>query len=85
MRKESAREMHLPKLSSPVETGFLNTPADLSSSTSDRSFMVKAKDVLKAENINSQTIPKSMNEPAKTAPTRVVEVKHSTEENRIVL
>jgi len=47
--------------------------------------MMKAKDVLKAENISSQTIPKSMSAPAKTAPTRVVEVKHSTEENRIVL
>ena len=85
MLSKGSESLHLPKLSSPVETGFLNTPADLSSSASDRSFMMKAKDVLKAENISSQTIPKSMSEPAKTAPTRVVEVKHSTEENRIVL
>ena len=84
-RRRSATEIHLPLLSSPVETGFLITPADLSSSASDRSFTTKPKAVLNAENINSQTIPRSMNEPAKTAPANVAEVKPSREENRITL
>ena len=77
--------MHLPELSSPVETEFLSTPADLSSSTSDKSFIIKAKVVLDAENSNSQTIPKLLSESVKIAPARVAEVKHRTEENRIVL
>jgi hypothetical protein len=77
--------MHLPELSSPVETEFRKTPADLSSSASDKSFMIKAKLVLETENSNNQIIPKSRSEPAKIAPTRVAEVKHRTEEKRIVL
>jgi hypothetical protein len=73
------------ELSSPVETEFLNTPADLSSSASDKSFITNAKVVLEAENSNSQTILKSMSEAVKMAPTRVAEVKQRTEENRVVL
>ena len=77
--------MPLRLLSSPVEKGFLNTLADLSSSVSDRSFMTKPKAVPSAEKINSHTILKSMSEPVKTAPKTVAEVKHSTEEIRIDL
>jgi len=77
--------MPLPLLSSPVEKGFLKTPADLSSSASDRSFMTKPKAVLNAENISSQTILESMIELANIAPMNVVEVKDSNVENRTAL
>jgi len=77
--------MHLLALSAPVETAFLDTPANLSSSASDKSFRIKAKVVLEAENSNNQSILKLLGEPARIAPTRVAEVKHRTEENRIVL
>jgi hypothetical protein len=84
-RKNSVSNTHFPELSSPVETEFLSTPADLSSSASDKSFITKPKVVLDAENSNSQTIPKPLSDPAKIAPAKVAEVKHRTEENRIVL
>jgi len=84
-RTRSATEIQLLLLSSPVETGFLITPADLSSSASDRSFTTKPKAVLKAEKISSQTVPRSTSEPAKTAPANVAEVNNSRDENRIAL
>ena len=84
-RKKSVSSMHLLELSSPVETEFLSTPADLSSSASDKSFTTKPKVVLEAENSSSQTVLESPSEPVRIAPARVAEVKHRTEENRIVL
>jgi len=72
-------------LRSPVEKGFLSTLADLSSSASDKSFTTKPKDVVDAENINSQRILESMIELANIAPTNVVEVKQSIDENRTAL
>ena len=84
-RRKSASKIHLLGVSSSVETGFLKTPPDLSSSASHRSFTTKPKAVLDAENTSSQTVPKSMRQPAKIAPATVAEVKKSTEEKRIAL
>jgi hypothetical protein len=60
-------------LSSPVERGFLVTPATLSSSASHRSFTTKPKAELNAENISSQTTLRSRRVPAKREPVNAAE------------
>ena len=77
--------MLLPLLNSPFDIGFLSVLDDRSRSASDRSLTTKPKTVLSAENISSLIILGSVIAPANNTPTRVVDVKHSSEGSRIAV